>query len=139
MGLYNTFATNRDAEVSGVWQEFPANDDGTVPGFLVARMGRTNPEYQAAVERLAKKYKRDIELEILDNKTADPVFREVFVDTVLRGWRNVQDANGKEIPFSKENALKLFEDLPDLYDYLVNKAKALATFRDIEVETAAGK
>lgn len=140
MGLYQTFSTNRDLENKGIWvEDFPANDDGTTPGFLVSRMGKNNVEYQKALEALSKRFKLNIELDTLVDSVASEAVREVFITTVLKGWRNVYDAHGEPMEFTHENARKIFDELPDLYDYLVEKARKLSTFRDAEVDRIAGE
>lgn len=139
MSLFNTFGTDKALETSGVWIDFPANDDGTVPGFLITRMSSSNPEYQKALEKVSKKYKQDINLDLLSEEVAAPVFREVFVETILKDCRHIQDPKGQAIDYSRANMLQLMTDLPDLYAYLVDKAKSLATFRKTQLDAAVKK
>lgn len=141
MGLYQTFQTNREAETSGRWFELVGvvNADKTVPKFRMRRMGSTNPEYQAAIERVASEMKQAVELDTLTEDIAGPIMRQVFVDTVLVGWENVEGKDGNKIQFSPEAAFTLFEDLPDLYLVLVAEAKKLSNWRAKEVEAVAKK
>lgn len=141
MGLFSTFKTNKDAERQGKWFDIAgvANDDGTKPRFLMARMGRNNPAYQAAMEKQSKELRQAMELDILTDEVAGPVMRGVFCSTVLLDWEHVQDESGKEIPFSVDNAKSLFEELGDLYLVLVDEAKKLANFRSVELEAATKK
>ena len=136
MSLYKTFGTDTDLETKGVWCEFPTNEDGTVPGFLLARMSSTNPKYQKAIEQIAKKHKQEIELDILSEATAKPVMLAVFLDHILLDWRNVQTEAGKNLPFNRANAEKLMKELPDLYTVLQDFAKRLSNYRKAEVERA---
>lgn len=135
MGLFDTFETDAKAEAEGKWFNFPQNKDGTKPGFLLARMSRTNPRYQASLEAVGKTFKTEIKLDVLTEDLAYEPMLEVFLDTILLGWRNVQNKNGEEIPFSKANAKELFEKLPALYDTLREQATSLSNFRNTEVET----
>ena len=55
-GLFKQFKTNSTKEVEGVEIEFPEaqNDDGTVPTFVISRMGKSNkaqekPTWQRAI------------------------------------------------------------------------------------------
>ncbi|HPQ38574.1 MAG TPA: hypothetical protein PLW97_13105, partial [Synergistaceae bacterium] len=59
-----------------------------------------------------------------------------FVETVLLEWKGVE-LDGEELSFSKENALKLFRELPDLFNDLFNQAKSTANFRAAELEEDA--
>lgn len=132
-GLYGVFKTDNELEVAGKWFDFSPNTDKTIPGFKLARMSDTNPRYQSAIEALSKELGRDIELDILTEERAKPHFMKVFLDTILVDWRNVQDAKGNEIPFTKENAAAIFHDLPDLYRVLINEAKKLTNYRNAAV------
>ena len=97
-------------------------------------MGKTNKRYSKALEAATRPYRRQIELGTMNNDTAETLFLGVFVDTVLKGWENVKDANGNELPFNKQNAVKLLTDLPDVYDRLQEEAKLSANFRDVALE-----
>lgn len=137
MGIFDTFETDAKAESEGKWFNFPANKDGSKPGFLLARMARTNPRYQAALEAVGKTFKTEIKLDVLSEELAYEPMLEVFLDTILLGWRNVQNKEGQEITFSKENARELFKKLPALYDVLRENANSLSAFRSVEAEGVA--
>jgi hypothetical protein len=138
MSLYKEFETNQAAEVEGKFVEYGANDDGSIPAFKLARMSKVNKRYTKALERATRPHRRAIEMETMNNELAERLFREVFVDTVLLDWRNVQDREGKKLAFNRENALKLLTDLPELYDDLQEKAKKASLFRDDASEKEAG-
>jgi hypothetical protein len=137
MGLFETFETDTKAEAEGKWFNFPPNKDGSKPGFKLARMSRSNPRYLAALESVMKTFKTEIKLEILSEEMAYEPFLEIFLDTILIDWRNVQDKNGVTIPYSRDNAKELFEKLPSLYEILREQANSLVNFRSTEVEATA--
>lgn len=137
MSLYERYETNKDAEIAGVWARFPANENGTIPAFKLRRAGPSNPEYQAAFAEIERKYRLELQTETLDPATAEAVYLEAFVKSVLVTWEHVYDRNGVEIPFSHENAIKLLTDLPDLFTVLRAKAESLTTFQTKAVETDA--
>lgn len=140
MTLFTAFKTNTDAEVTGRWFDLPTlNTDGTKPGFKLARMATTNPVYQTAIERLSKELRRDIELDLLTEAVAGPVMRGVFVDTILKDWRNIYDEQDQPLDFSKEAAAELFKVLPDLYLMLVEEARKLANYRAESIALISGK
>lgn len=138
-GLFKQFKTNASKEVEGVEIEFPEaqNDNGTIPTFIISRMGKANKAYSKALEAATRPYRRQVELGTLKNEIAEGLFMGVFVDTVLKGWKNVQDENGEEITFSKEAATRLLEELPDVYERLQEEAKLAANFRDSGLEAEA--
>lgn len=143
MSLYKAFATSSSRETEGTPIYFPANDDGTKPTFYLAHAASTNPAFVAAIERLQKKLKMVIDLDMLSAKDADPAMREVFLDCLLKGWENVR-APGKvggegvpgeetELEYSRDNAEKLFDDLPSLYFTLMAECRKLSNFRLMEL------
>ena len=137
MSLFKQFGTNKEAEQDGIWIEYGPNDDGTIPAFKIARAGKSNKKWVKAIEKGMKPHRRAAELGTLDNATAEKVLREVFVESVLVDWRNVQDSEGEPMQLTKENAVYLFNALPELYDDLSDKANKAALFRDEALENEA--
>lgn len=140
MGLHKQFKTNADKEVSGVEIEFPEamNEDGSTPTFVISRMGKSNKTYSKALEAATRPYRRQVELGTMKNEVAETLFMGVFVDTILKGWKNVQDEKGEEIVFSKDAATALLTELPDVYERLQEEAKLSANFRDSALESESG-
>ena len=136
MSLYKQFATNSEKEMEGVEVQMTEaeNEDGSIPTFVVSRMGKSNKRYSKALEAATRPYRRQIELGTMNNDKAEEIFMGVFVDTVLKGWKNVRDESGAELPFNKQSATKLFKDLPEVYERLQEEAKLSANFRDAALE-----
>ena len=136
MSLYKQFATNTDKEIEGIEVQMTEaeNEDGSIPIFVVSRMGKSNKRYSKALEAATRPYRRQIELGTMNNDKAEEIFMGVFVDTVLKGWKNVRDESGAELPFNKQSATKLFKDLPEVYERLQEEAKLSANFRDAALE-----
>lgn len=126
-GLYTQFKTDPKKEKEGVSIAYPGEDDDNtpvekLPTFVVARTGGANTNYQKAQERIFKPHRRAIASNTLSIQRINSLSRQAFVEGSLLGWSNIKDADGKEIPFSKEAALKLFTELPDLYSDLSAQA-----------------
>lgn len=141
-GLRKFFKTNSVKETEGVKFEFheAPNDDGTIPFFILSRMGKSNKAYSKALEAASRPYRRQLELSTLKNEIADEMFKGVFVNTVLKGWGNIQDEKGQDIPFTRENALALLneEGMGDLYDRLQQEAGLSSNFRDAALAAELG-
>lgn len=137
MSLFKLFGTNKSLEEEGIEVTYPANEDGTVPTFIVARMGKTNKAYSRELQRAMKPYRQQIKYDTLSNEQAEEVLLGVFIKSVLKGWRNVQNEKGKDVEYTYENAKKLFTQLPDLYEELQERAQSMATFRIEEREDVA--
>lgn len=132
--LHKQFKTDADKEVQGVLIQFEANDDGSKPGFRVRRRGGRNQEYQKALDRQVEQYKRQIEFKTLDEMVSRELLMRVFVDTVLVGWEHVQNESNEQIVYSKENALQLFRELPDLYQILMAESAKIDLFKSEHIE-----
>lgn len=142
MGLRNTFKTDAAKEVEGVRIEVGINDHNGLPiGIRVARMSRSNKRYAKRLEAVTRPHSAAINNETLDNELGRKLLQEVFADTILLGWDNVPKSeltgnadDTEELEFTRENALALFNELPDMYDDWESKAKSSANFRDAELD-----
>jgi hypothetical protein len=137
MSIYKQFGTNIQAEQAGIDITFAANDDGSIPTFRVARMGGANKRYTTELTRRTRPLTAAIRNNTLGEEKAQQLSMEVFVEAVLLGWSNIFDVEGTPLPYSKQLALKLFSDLPDLYEELVRQASALTSFQTDELEATA--
>jgi len=134
MSLYKQFENNEKVENEGIWIDYPENEDGTTPAFKISRMYKGNKKYSKTLNKAIKPHKRAIQLETLSEKASTKLMLGVFVNSIVLDWRNVQNEEGETMQFSKENAVKLFEDLPELYDDLEENSKKLGLFRSDELE-----
>lgn len=134
--LYKSFKTNKSKENSGVAIEYAPNADGTVPTFWVARLSETNKRYQKVSKELYKPYRKSkAAMKSLTEEVAQDLLRKGFVKGCLIKWENIQDTEGNVLEFSEENAYKLFDDLPDLLDNLMEQASDISMFLDEQLET----
>lgn len=138
-GLFKQFETNTAKEVDGVDVAFheAINDDGSVPTFTLARMGKSNKAYSKALEAATRPYRRQVELGTLKAEVAEELFLDVFVSTILKGWHNILAKDGTEMQFNKQNARSLLKALPEVYERLQEEAKMAANFRDAGLEEEA--
>lgn len=130
MSLYKLFKTNENLETDGIWLEYGQTEKGEPVRIKIARAGGHNVAFSKALEKATRPYKKAIQTGMLDNKTADKLYKEVFADTVVLDWINVEGPDGKPMEFKRENVLKLFEDLPDLFADLREQANNVALFRE---------
>ena len=145
MGLRKTFKTDRDAEINGVEVEVSVNDHNGLPiKIRIARMSQGNKRYTKELNRVSKPHMSAIQNDAMDNDLARKMLQEVFVDTILLGWDNLPKSeltgvatDTEELEFTRENALALFKELPDLYDDWEARANRAAAFREKEREEEA--
>lgn len=133
MSLYSQFATDRDAERDGVWLDY-----GSGGRIKIARAGGGNVRYQKRLQAFSKKFRRQIELEILEDEVAEKELADIYASTVVLAFEEVKDRDGSDLPYSREAARKLLLDLPDLFADIRAQATNLALFRELEREEDAG-
>ena len=138
MSLYKTFKTSKSLEVTGVFIEYGPNSKGDPIRIKIARSGGGNEDFNKAFERATKPYRKAIAAGSLSNAVAEKLYKEVFAEHVVKGWENVEDESGNPLPYSKDAALKLLSDLPDLYADLKDQAGNLAIFREELLEADLG-
>jgi hypothetical protein len=146
MSLRGTFKTDKRAEVEGVWIEVGMNDHNNLPIEIhISRMSKANKRYTKRLEAVTKPHQSAIQNESLDNDLASKLMQNVFVDTVLLGWKNLpkseltgNNEDTDDLEFNRANALALFEELPDMYDDWEDRAKKSSAFREAEQDSAAG-
>jgi len=145
MSLTKIYKTDSKKETEGVTVSMPANDDGTVPYFIIARTGgKSNQRYQKALERNMRPVRAELRLKTLDNQRADELLMASFVEGALLSWGNIplSDVSGVETDtgyceYSQDNAKKLLTRLPELYADLQERAADLTLFREGEEDASA--
>lgn len=132
MSLYKMFQTNAKAETEGVTLDY-----GEGVKIRIARAGGGNKAYLRAVETFARKHRRQIQLDALSEELGRKILQEIVATTIILGWEGVTDREGKPMAFTKDNALKLFSDLPDLFTDVYQQAQNAALFREHVMEEDA--
>lgn len=132
MNLYEKFATNEDAERTGI-----VLDLGEGVTITVRRAGGRNAAYQRVLEAKVKPYRRQIDLGTLDPELNRRLIIEAYAEAVVLGWSGVTDRAGKALAFSRDNFIKVMSDLPDLFGVIVDEAGRAANFRAAEIEETA--
>lgn len=129
VSAYSMFETVAEAEASGIWANV-----GTME-FKLARTGGANEAFMKTAAKRLKPFQNA--LDQMPRKQQDIMAIGIFVDTILRDWRNVFDRDGTELPFSPENAKRLLTDLPNLFAALQAEANNMSNFTKANLEAAA--
>jgi len=132
MNIYEQFETDKDVEKDGLTIDY-----GNF-SFRIARAGGSNVKYNKILNLLTKPHRRSMEVGVMDDEVAKKIMREVYAKTVVLGWDKVTDRDGKEIKFSWQNCVKLFNDLPDLFADIQSQAVQSALFKKIIKEEDLG-
>ena len=132
--LTKTYATDKSKESDGVWVDVAVNEDQSLARIKIRRMGQSNKAFTKRYAALNKRLRL-----MLGNKSEleTKALREAFVETCVVAWENIENINEafpgvEKEPYmlcTQENALKLFESLPELFDFIVGEAMSLETFQ----------
>lgn len=123
--LDKLFKTSSTLERDGV--DF-ALDEKT--SFRVRRFNSQNHRVKAAMASYYKPYARQVELGTLPQEKSTEITMKLFIDVCLVSWEGVEDENEQPIECNKENALKLFKSLPDLFEALWKYANDFENYKE---------
>lgn len=130
---YDLFETSDQHEQQGIELDYGDFQ------ITVARAGGSNRRYQKMLEAKTKPFRRILAAGgKVDPNRMSAAMREVFAETVVLSWKGVKDRKGKTMAFNKENVMKLFKDLPDLFNDVMGQASNFQLFQDIDVEADQG-
>lgn len=128
--LFKQYGTNKDMEKAGIILDYGLNSKGKPIFIKIARAGGANQQFAKCLDRKTKPYRRQIQSETLDEEIGARIQREVYAESVILSWSGVEDADGNEIPFNRENCEKLLTDLPDLFTDIREAAGKIVLFRN---------
>lgn len=137
MSLYKMFKTEEAIEKTGIRVTYGSNSKGAEIAIHVGRAGGKNEAFQRVADHVLKPYRRQISGETIDPKQLRSLMMIVYARAVVKGWEGVEDENGVAIPFTEENCVKLFEDLPDLFADVQANADQLSNFRKEDLKAEA--
>lgn len=121
---FNAKRNNVSAFTEGSWVPIMGGQ------FKVARAG--NPTYEKALEESGYRKKDEPEEKQRALYTA-------IAHGVLKDWRDVEDDEGKPIPYSVDNVVEVLKENPDLVNRILAEANDLANYRREDVAAQAGK
>ena len=131
MGLYEKFGTDPVLEK----EEGIVLDFGEGYGkFRIRRAGGANQLFRTRMTAAAKPYQRQLAAGTADEDVMLKIYVGVYVDTVIMDWEDVKDANGKALAFTKKNAQKLFEELPEFFALITDAAESAQNFQREELQ-----
>lgn len=131
MDIGKTFGTSKELETEGQW--VPLDDTGCRIKIL-----RSNcPEARALHFKEMQKIKH------LTRTVGQPYFDamrriglKILSEVTVANWENVE-MDGKPLPYSKDNAKKLFERYPDFADMVASLTETADVFKSEELELEA--
>lgn len=138
MGLYDTFETDADLEVKGIWINY---GDFAVK---IAAAGMKNKKYEKVAEQKFKPVRKMMELGALSNERSMQILAEIYAEAIVLDWQTgdekgkIEAPDGTLIPFTKENCEKTLKALPRLLIDIQEQANSLSNFKRAEEEKEKG-
>jgi hypothetical protein len=129
MSLYKNFATDPKIEHDGIILNYGPNSKGDDTEIRVARAGGSNTKFAKVLEAKFRPHKRSLANETIDRKLADKLMIEAYSESVILGWKNVEDKDNNPMEFTVANVVKLFTDLPELFKDVQEQSQKSALFR----------
>lgn len=121
------FKTDKTLEREGTWVELG-------DGIAIKVVRINHPDAQALRKKLEKPYRHY--KEGVPDDVLQKIVNRVLAEEILRDWRGITDLDGREIPYTTENAQKLIDALEDFRDEVAKQSLERENFKAAAVEDA---
>lgn len=130
MDLFRSYATDEDSENEGVWRKLGDCE------LLIAR--DTNETFSNAVSKLYETNREALEVPGKDSKELNRrIMAEAAAEGLLKNWRGKVTYDGQDLPYSRENAVKVLM-IPDFMRAVRRMAAEEGQYR-LHKESEMGK
>jgi len=127
-GNIGDYQTEADIEMDGVIIPFKKGRSITI-----RRAGGSNQAYTDYAAMRFKETKRQTKTGDVEEDVAREVMYDIYATKVVIGWAGWKDKEGKDIPFTKQNCMKLFQESREIYAIIFEEAQNLDNFRSEEI------
>ncbi len=136
---YELFKTDEKVEVEqGVTLDYGAFR------VRIARAGGNNKKFGKLLIARMKPYRRQLDTDTMDEEVSAAILRGVYADAIVLGFDvknedgtyevGIPAEDGSVKPFTRENLIKIFEDLPEFFRDVQDQANRVSLFRAAELE-----
>jgi len=131
MANIESIKTSVEKEIDGVWVDFAM-------GIQLKIARARNPKYQELLRKLIDPVRVEIRDDKLDIKDLNNIILEVRAKTILLDWKNIEDKDGKDIPYSPEKAIEFFKnpELKDFYTFVVTISENADQYKKDLIESS---
>jgi hypothetical protein len=120
------YATDKNLEKEGKWLDVTED-----VSFKIRRMGGANGIKVSEIRAMHfKPYARSIKNNTLDKSKQENLFIQTFVDSCLVAWKGLTDESGIDLEFTREHAIALLTEYPDLFDELLTFSESNLSFKE---------
>jgi hypothetical protein len=125
------YTTNKEAEEEGVWVDLGDGIEIKVRRIKSPTSRKVLRQLQAPYEHMRRTGRS------LPESVETEITRKWAAHGLLVDWKGVGDKDGKNLPFSPDNALKVLQEFDDFADDVAYFAREVETFRAKSLEDAA--
>ena len=124
MACIDRIKTDLQKETQGVWIDFEV-------GIRLKIARARNPAYRELMRKLTEPHRKTIREGGMELEELEDLQRQVRAETILLDWENIEDATGKTIKYSPEQALEFFKDLElrDFYTFVILQSENMENFK----------
>lgn len=132
MNIYEAFERNLDDTP----KEFPLSDTASIT-MLPVGGEKARRAFEQMMEPYSPRLNAGGKLTDKENKDLNVRF---YAEYIVKGWKGITDRDDAEIPFTVENAKKLFGDdkLAGFFALIIRMASNDAAFEAVKAEEDAG-
>jgi len=125
MATLDKFKVDPEKANAGKWFTFADDIE-----FKIASI--RNPEYEAYIRKLSKPHSRQFKQGVGTEALEKEIAIKALARYVLVDWRNIEelDADGNlvELSYSENDAIRILNEFPDIFDFVVDVARATSSF-----------
>jgi hypothetical protein len=124
MAKLSVIAVDATKSIDGIFVPYYSDIE-----LKIARLN--NPKYEKFLQKLIEPHIREIRANNFDRDKRLDLAKQAAAKYLLVDWKNIEDENGKKIPYSPEKALELFRDskFVDLYNFVIEVANSAEFYR----------
>ncbi len=138
MSLYKKFGGDKGLETSGIEINYGKNErTGKDIIVRIARSGGSNTKFASTMEKVMKPYRAQLKNNLVEPQLFRSLLAEVYANSVVLGWSEMDDEDGNPLPFTPENCKKVLVDLGDVFADIQEVADNASAFRKVELEADA--
>ena len=127
--IFEMFGTDEETEQRGFILEF-----GEGVEITIARAGGSNKRFQRFHETKMRPYRTQIAANTMDEDVMRRLLAESYAHAIILKWKGVRDAEGVDIPFTKQNIINVLIAVPDLFDTILQESARMVNFQLAGVE-----
>jgi hypothetical protein len=133
MARLKAIRTDLDKIEDGIWVDY-------IEDIKLCVASVNNKAYREHKDRLLRPHLRQLRAKEIGSDQVLEIIKPAVAHHILKGWANIQNDQGADIPYSPETALEFFRDptMRDFYDRVLEVAGEVNNYRGELLEDARG-